>query len=140
MQVRVVKIPKEEWALFSEKSHLIVFKENKPVDFERIDFALVAEVRASEILGYVTCRETDSHTLYWQFGGAYPRAKNSSLSFLGYTAFVNWTKQHYARVHTLIENNNIVMLKMAMKAGFRIIGIRNFNNHILLEHAMEFDR
>lgn len=139
MNFEVDRLTKEQWAPLSQKAHLICFGENKPAEMDRIDFALLVK-KGPQLIGYCTCRETDSDTLYWQFGGAFPGTKDSSMSLPAYLRLVWWTKQHYKRVHTLIENNNIVMLKMAMKAGFRIIGIRNFNKHILLEHAMEFDK
>lgn len=136
--ISVVKMTREEWSQFSEKAHLIVFNENKPSESDRIDFALVGEMGNHQLLGYVTCREMDAESLYWQYGGAFPRASGTSLSFSAYMRFVWWTKNHYKRVSTLIENNNLVMLKMAMKVGFRIIGVRVYSGHILLEHHMEF--
>lgn len=89
-------------------------------------------------MGYLTCRETDAHTLYWQYGGAFPGTIKSSMTWIGYQAFALWCKQRYKRVVTYIENKNTVMLKMAMKIGFVIQGIKVFDGHILLEHVLEF--
>lgn len=138
MNIEVEQISKEDWRPLSEKVHLVVFSESKPADFDRIDFALIAKTETKGLMGYVTCREFDAHSLYWQYGGAFPGTKGSSLTLAGYMRFVWWTKQRYKRVSTLVDNSNIVMLKMAMKVGFRIIGVRNFGGHILLEHCMEF--
>jgi hypothetical protein len=127
----------KEWKNLSEKAHLIAFSETKPSEWDRIDFALLVR-RGEQAMGYVTCREHDHETLYWQYGGAFPGTKESSLTFAGYKAFVSWSQKKYKRITTLIENNNVVMLKMAMKVGFRIVGVRLFRGHVLLEHLLEF--
>lgn len=137
MEIEVDCLPAKEWSHLSEKAHLIAFSESKPAEWDRIDFALVVR-RGQEPMGYLTCREHDAHTIYWQFGGAFPGTRESSLTFSGYKAFVAWCEKRYKRVTTLIENDNVVMLKMAMKVGFRIMGIRNYRGHILLEHLLEF--
>lgn len=137
--ITIVKLNRDEWTQFSENAHLIVFNERKPPEMERVDFALLAEIGVHQLLGYVTCRELDKDTLYWQYGGAFPRAAKTSMSFSFYMRFIWWTKQHYKRVSFLVENTNTVMLKMALKAGFKIVGIRNYKNHILLEHHLEFE-
>lgn len=46
-------------------------------------------------------------------------------------------EKDYKRITTYIENKNTPMLKFAMKIGFRITGIRNYKNEILLEHLLE---
>lgn len=139
VNVDIELLTREQWRPLSENAHLICFSESKPVEMDRIDFALLVK-RGSQLLGYCTCRETDSKTLYWQYGGAFPGAKGTSLSLPGYIGLVWWTKQRYDRVSTFIENNNLVMLKMAMKVGFRIIGIKTFDGRILVEHGMEFSK
>lgn len=139
MNIEIERIEKDDWKKLSEKAHLIVFSEHKPADLDRIDFALVAKV-GTKLLGYVTCREMDGKSIYWQHGGAFPGTRNSSVSLACYLRLVWWTKQHYDRVSTYIENTNVVYLKMAMKVGFRIVGIKTFNGHIYLEHAMEFEK
>lgn len=135
--IEVVRVPKEEWAPMSEDAHRISFKENKPADWDRIDFALLG-TKEGLLTGYVTCREHDAKTLYWQFGGAMPMAKDSITSFMTLQAFFDWSKTNYDRITCLVENTNTVMLKMAIKLGFRIVGIRTFKQTVLLEHLIEF--
>ncbi len=135
MKLSVDKLSPWDWARYSETAHLICFGEHKPVSLDRIDFALVCK-SDSNLLGYVTCREIDEKTLYWQFGGAFPGTKNS---FRGYQTLIEYCSTRYKRLTTLIENTNMAMLKMAMKVGYRIVGIRFFNGTILLEHIMEFN-
>lgn len=139
MTLVVDQIGAKEWSLLSQDAHLVVFNEIKPPELDRIDFALITR-RESDVtpMGYMTCREFDAQTLYWQFGGAFPGTRESSLTFLAYRSFVDFCAKRYARVTTLIENDNFVMLKMAMKVGFKIVGIRVFRGHILLEHLLEF--
>jgi RimJ/RimL family protein N-acetyltransferase len=132
------QIPKEAWAVVSEDAHLIAFGEHKPAFFDRIDFALLAVTEQEEMMGYITCREFDHETLYWQFGGAFPGTKETVKSWAAYKAFGAWCSDKYKRVATLIENDNTAMMKMAMKLGFRVIGVRNFKGSILLEHVLEF--
>ncbi len=136
--MKLVTFTPQEWEGFSENAHKIAFQEHKPAHFDRIDFALLAVGRDETPAAYVTCRELDHASVYWQFGGAMPGSKGGIPAFRAYEAFVRHAKTHYERVTTLIENTNTPMLKMAMKVGFRIVGIRNFKGSILLEHLLEF--
>lgn len=137
--ITVREVPALDWIILSENAHSAVFGTYKPKEWDRIDYALLA-LRDEEVLGYVTCREFDSQTLYWQFGGMLPHLRNTITSFQCYLAFRDWTKNKYERVVTYIENTNMVMLKMAMKIGYLITGIRNFQGSILLEHTLEFKK
>ena len=136
--IRIEVYDQKAWATFSENAHKIAFGEIKPADMDRIDFALMA-VRDTTPLGYITCREFDKDTLYWQFGGAFPGTKATSLSWKVYQSLVEWCRPRYKRITTLIENTNLVMLKMAMKVGFRVCGVRFYNGSILVEHVLELE-
>lgn len=137
--IHVTRIDKQTWTeLYSENAHLIAFDKHKPASGERIDFALLAGTRDTA-LGYVTARELDSDYLYWQYGGAFPGTKGTHMSWKAYAAFATWCRTFgYKRITTLIENQNTVMLKMAMMVGFRIIGCRTVGGKIYLEHFLEF--
>lgn len=137
--MQVKRYEKEEWKKISESAHIICFSETRPIGFDRIDFALLVVTDGNVPAGYITCRETDSETVYWQFGGAFPSIKGTIMSFRAYEAFVEWTKSKYRRIYTLIENTNIAMLRMAQKVGFLIIGIKNFHGSIYLEHLLEHE-
>jgi hypothetical protein len=136
--IKIVKIMKKEWEQFSENSHLIVFKERRPVSLDRYDFALVAEGELSQMMGYITCREHDAESLYWQFGGAYPGTKNTSNAWEMYKLALEWTEMRYERVFTLVANDNYPMLHMHMKSGFVINGFRVVNDMKLVELHREF--
>lgn len=133
----VEKLTPDQWAYCSEHAHLLAFKEIKPASRDRIDFALLA-IDGTTPAMYVTCREYDAETLYWQFGGAFPETLGTVKSFRAVEAFVAYVKERYARVTCLIENTNRVMLKMASKVGFKIVGIRTYHGCVLLEHLLEF--
>lgn len=122
-----------EWKLVSEDAHLMTFNELRPESLSRIDFALV--VWDEKPLGYITCREFDSETIYISYGGAFEK---SFKVLEGYKTMLNHLKETYKRATTLVENNNIPMLKMAMSQGFLVTGIKNFKNQIYLELSQEF--
>lgn len=130
---------KEDWKELSKRAHLIVFNEDKDPLKDRLDFALVTEVEESSLLlNYVTCREADAETLYWQYGGSFPGTKGTILSYRAVQALLRYCQERYKRVFFYVENKNSAMLKMALKCGFLITGIRNYKNTILVEHLLEF--
>lgn len=136
--MKIVYLKKEEWAELSAKAHLIVFNEHRDPKSERIDFALLADEQ-DIAKSYVTCRELDSESLYWQYGGSFPGTKGTVSSLKAFTGFVNWAKEHgYKRILFYVQNTNKAMLKLAMKCGFLICGVRNFQQNILVEHFLEF--
>jgi hypothetical protein len=136
--IHVDKIDAATWTrTFSENAHRIAFGKLKPHQWDRLDFALVV-ASGDTPMGYLTCREMDHETIYWQFGGAFPGTKDTVMTWQGYQAFVSWCAlQKYKRITTYIENSNVPMLKMAMKVGFRIHGVRSYQGAILLEHIKE---
>lgn len=137
--MKVVYMPADQWKQYSEQAHLICFSEHRPADMNRIDFALVADVDGVPQT-YMTCREVDSETVYMQYGGAFPSAKGSIKSYRGYEAMLARLADAYKYGTTLIENTNTPMLRFAMQAGLRVIGVRNFKQSILLEHFIEWGK
>lgn len=135
----VDRILPKEWREQSEAAHTVVFGKRKPASWDRLDFILVAGDGKTPA-GYVSCREHDAETVYWQFGGSFPGARDTLSSFKAFSAFVEWTRPKYKRATCLIENDNLVMLKMAMKVGFRIVGVRCFEGKVLLEHLLSFSK
>jgi hypothetical protein len=128
------------WESFSEHAHRACFSEIKPREWDRIDYALLATNEEDDPCGYMTCRELDSKTVYWQFGGAFKPIKGTINSMRVYESFINWHKERYDRVCTYIENDNRAMLKMASFQGFKITGVRNYAGQVLLEHILEFEK
>ncbi len=127
----------DQWKFHAENAHMAVFGEVRPAEMNRIDFALLTH-KDNLPIAFCTCRELDDESVYMQYGGAFK--PGSPSSFISYSMFIGTLKENYNRVTTLIQNTNIVMLKFAMKVGFRIIGIRNFNNEIFCELLLDFKR
>lgn len=136
--MRVVQVSKEKWLELSEKAHLIVFNEVKKPELERIDYALMVESDSGVPLQYATCRELDAESVYFQYGGSFPGTKGSPRSLRCMEKLLDWTEfAGYRRVSFLVENTNEAMLKLAMRCGFLIVGMRNFKGLILLEHLKD---
>ena len=138
--IEVVVIGADEWKKnYSEQAHLIAFGKEKPASWDRIDYAmLLVDRRSNTPGGYITCREFDHETVYWQFGGAMPGTKGTLGSLACFDAALDWARRAYRRVTFVVENTNFAMLKLAMKRGFQIVGVRNFHGAVLLEHMKEF--
>lgn len=135
--IEVKKLDRETWKELGENAHLIVFNEIRESSKNRIDFALLAVDETP--LQYVTCRELDDESLYWQYGGSFPSCRGTPKSFAAYKAIIDACKAlGYKRISFLVENNNFSMLKFAIAQGCKIIGIRTFDGLVLLEHIMEF--
>lgn len=128
-----------EWAVICSDAHLTVFNEIRDPLMDRIDYALVIEEEGTP-LGYLTAREFDSETVYWQFGGAFPTSVSSAKAVECYRHMVEWALHRYKRIVTYVENENVKYLKLAMHFGFRIIGCRIFNKEILVELMNEGSR
>jgi hypothetical protein len=139
--MKLVQLTPAEWRNLSEHAHLFAFGRTRPKEWDRIDFAVLAVDELTETpMGYATCREHDVNTLYLQFGGTFPGTLGTAKSFRAYTSLIEWCRSRYERVTTFIENSNLVMLKMAMRVGFRIQGVRHFNGTLLVDHLIEFEK
>jgi RimJ/RimL family protein N-acetyltransferase len=132
----IKKLTPDEWAELSEAAHHVVFEEKRSWDMDRIDYALICE-EGGVPCGYLTARELDKESVYWQYGGAFPGTHSSSRAVAVYEALIDWTLERYQRITTLVENENVRYLKLALHAGFRIIGCRFFNGIILVELLRE---
>lgn len=131
-RLTIKQVTPHEWAEMGELAHRVVFNEVRPAEMNRIDYALIAEIDG-QLSGYLTAREFDQETVYWQYGGAFPGTHSSSKAVETYGAFVDWTLERYKFITTLVKNDNVRYLKLAMHFGFRIIGCRNFEGDVLLE-------
>ena len=123
----VIKLLPETWEKMAENAHLICFNERRPHTFNRIDYALLIVDDNQKPISYITVKEFDEETVYWQHGGGMPETTGFP-AWKAYNLAIGWTKERYKRIFTLIENVNTPMLKMAMKAGFRIIGTKVITN------------
>lgn len=137
MSLEIKRLSPEEWYRYAEEVHRLVFNTNRDPWVDRISYALVVYDSAGPI-GYVTCRELDCKTLYWQYGGALKDRRGLS-AFRAFEAILDQAKVKYERVTTCVENNNIGYLHLLMKMGFRIIGLRLFEGQVMLELLKKFE-
>lgn len=113
---------KDEWKKISKEVHSYAFNTRLENDDETISFALMA-IKENEPQAYCTLIEMDKYTCYMQHGGALPAAKGTINVAKGYARMVYWLQQKYPKLHTTIKNDNNSMLRLAMSAGFKIIGV-----------------
>lgn len=135
-EYEVQKFSKIEWGALAEKAHLVTFGEKRSVGLDTHDFAIVIKCNG-KMGGYFTCHEMDSETLYIQYGGTTPEFAKSKFVYPGYIKMVSYCREQYKRIWTRVENTNLGMLKMALKAGFLVNGTSFFNGKIYLELFME---
>lgn len=134
----IEKISSEEWKnTYMKSMYEEVFGAERPVGLEKCDYVLIAKDSELDPVGFITCHEMDSETVYWQFGGAAKKVKNTNHVLNHYIHFLAWSLAKYKRVTTRIENTNSSMLRMAIRCGFLVYGIWNFKNKIYLELCFE---
>lgn len=137
MTIEVVN--SDDWKKLSENAHVAVFDKRKPSGIERIDYALLFVDSGNVPAAYITCKELDSESLYWQYGGVFQAFRHSITAFRILEQATEWSRERYKNVGFRVENDNLSMLKCAMKVGYRIIGVRIFEGTILLEHQYKGD-
>lgn len=138
MSFYIKRVEPQDWNMLSRDAHMVSFGVARDPSLDRLSFALIAVDNQGEVSGYVTCIEMDRETLYWQHGGAMPEYEKSIHTIKGYSQFINWSREHYKRVSTKIENTNTAMLKLAMKLGFMVVGTHTFKNKIYIDLLNEF--
>lgn len=136
--MRVVQIMPEKWKELSERAHLIVFNELKKPETSRIDFALLVESASGEPMQYAECREIAEGSLFMQYGGSFPGTKGTVASVRCLEQILEWAEfAGYKRISFLVENTNEAMLKLAMRMGFLITGIRMHKGKVFLENVLD---
>lgn len=135
--IEVKQLDPHEWAALSESAHLVVHNEQRPFSLDRIDFALLC-VEGSEVLVYVTAKELDAESLYWQYGGAFPTASKSIVAFRCFQKMLSYCQEkEYKRVSLYVKNDNFPMLKFCLAQRFKAIGLRTFAGEVFLEMFKE---
>lgn len=139
LKVRAEKIPNEEWKVMEELSHIICFGDQRPASLNRHHFVIAGFID-KEIMGYTTCIEMDSETVYLQHGGSFPNYEKSLYVWQAYQALLELLRPDYKRAWTRVKNTNTVMLKLALKLGFLITGIYQFKGDTLVELQYDFKK
>lgn len=135
--IKVEILTPDEWQLLAHDAHLTVFSESRDHSGDNISYALLAK-EGEELTGYLTAREVDRETVYWQFGGAFPGTRGTTRTVRTYEALVNWTRERYKRIVTFVLNTNIAYLRLAMASGFLISGIKYYEKTVLVELSLDF--
>jgi len=135
---QVLRVEKDEWReKYATAAHAAVFQKYLPKDLERISYALLI-VKDDTVIGYVTVREHDSETVYWQFGGVFPTFRRSFVAAKLMEEALLWQKDYAKRVTMFVENTNVAMLKLALSFGFLVIGTRTFIGSVYVDLIKEF--
>jgi hypothetical protein len=137
--IEIKMLRSEEFKQISEELHRSVFFEERARELERIDFACLFFYQ-KRLGGYVTCYEHDSEQLYIQFGGAMPEFRSSSMVYVAYSKMIKILLKKYSFLLTMVENENIPMLKLAFKCGWIIIGTRMTTDKKLLVELINWKR
>ena len=123
----------EQWLDYAHAAHKIVFQELRDPSMDRIDYALVAGDDQGAV-GYATCREFDSETLYWQYGGVLPKHRNSIKAIRAFNKFLqDSVERGYKRITTYVKNDNFGYMRLLMHHEFKIVGVRVFTDEIYVE-------
>lgn len=109
------------------------FLEERPKEYNTFDFALFVEDGEGLPLGYMTCIEYNKETVYMQHGGGFPSIAQTTRVYAVYHLMMNYLKEHYKKLTTLIWNENLKMLKLAYTAGLRPTGIEFINGQVYLQ-------
>jgi hypothetical protein len=131
--IKVVEVSKEDWKDLAKKAHQLVFVEDWDSDSERIDYALVTE-EDGDLVQYATVKEIDKNNSFIQYGGSFPKYRNTKKSYESFGTILDWMFDKYSSVGFLTENYNFPMLKFAIKKEFVITGMRVVRGHLMLEH------
>ena len=121
-----------EWEKYADQAHFVAFGETNRSRLDRIDFCILV-VCKGEVGGYITCKEMDSETCYIQYGAVFPNFAKSVYVSPGYLEMIRHLTDRYQNVTTKVENTNFPMLKLAMKAGFTVVGTSKFKDKLFLD-------
>lgn len=124
MEIFLEKVSKEEFSKVSKDAHMACFGKERPVEFERYDYALVC-YDDQKLTAYSTVLEQDAETAYMQNGGTLTSNKLKTVK--SYLMMTEYLKSNYPVIITKVSNVNIPMIKLALQAGFIIYGVEYFN-------------
>lgn len=127
----IVRLTPTEWKGLAENAHVAMFSKSRPASMDRIDYVLVVDVDGV-LGGYITVRELDAETVYWQFGGAFEWARKQSIVIREYDELLLAQKVLARRIVTKVENTNTSTLKLHLSRGFLIIGTEFWDGKTLV--------
>lgn len=135
--IEIQALTPREWAEYSDSAHLIAFNEKRDPLNDRISFALLAG-DGKQPLGFITCIELNSESVYIQHGGATPASIGTSKSYEVWLEMLLWLeKAEYTTVSMLVKNTNKKMLRFSID-HFLISGTSNFKGETYIEFSKTF--
>lgn len=127
-----------DWRGMAESAHLVTFGTYRPSEMDSSDGVLLF-VEDLIPKGWITFKIMDRDTVYWQYGGTFPEARGFKTLKMYEEAIKRTKSTDFKRITTKIENDNVAMLKLALHAGFRVIGVSVAQGAVLCELRLEFE-
>lgn len=137
--MKIMALNPDEWRGMSADAFRLVFKGACDPQIDRINFALLAvDEDAKQTIGYLTAREMNAEDLCWEYGGCFPEYANTPAVYHAYMFFARYCQTRYKRLFQVVENTNHRYLKLSLKLGFNIVGVRHVKGVTLVEMLLEF--
>lgn len=137
--MKIICLQPADWLPLSEAAFELVFKGVHDRSLDRISFALLAvDEHTDAPICYLTTREMNAEDLCWEYGGAFPQKAATVEVYRAFCAFHDWCEKRYKRLFQVVENTNHRCLKLSMKLGFNIVGVRCIRGETLVEMVKEF--
>lgn len=130
-------ISKISWEPLRDKVHQDCFGKDFLDDYKAYHFVVAVKDEAGEIVSYTQVKELDGESAYMTFGGTVAKHRNQGSGYKNFGAMVNVLKQKYKFVGVTTKTTNVGMIKLALNAGFLIIGMRLINGIPNLEFLLE---
>lgn len=116
----------------SREAHKLCFNEDRPIELNTCDYALLVVNERNHPIAYSTVIEIDKNSAYMQHGGSFPEFAGTIKVARAYHLMIAFIKENYKRITTRIQNTNMAMLKLAMSAGLLVNGIDFISGDIFL--------
>lgn len=129
-------ITKKEWDVFGETLHQSVFNWFRSRDDDKCDYAIIIE-KDSHVAGFITVRELGVKRAHLLFGGVIPSFRGTLNTVLTYSTILDNLAKCYDTCTTCIENTNNDMLRISLKLGYKIIGIKTIDGCSFVELEMD---
>lgn len=130
-------ITPNNWKLMAQDVHACVHGTLRDPNMDRVDFVLLGVDDKDEMAGYITVKVFDDASVYFGWGGMFPSYKGTTKTYHIYKEAILFIFTQFKRINTYIRNTNVAMLKLAMKVGFLITGIKVIDNIIYCDLLLE---
>lgn len=139
----VYKVGAESWREhLAKEAHRCAFGVETDPSADRFDYALLAVWwEKDRPIGYATVRELSHENAYWQCVGVFePFYKSVHAQKIAKAGLKVMREAGYKLLFSLVTNENLPALKMAMSLGFRIIGTKTVNGEVLVDLCLDLSK